>query len=214
MVLFFWNDRNPLKRNLMWAQWVRKMGNVFLRGGLVLVLHGCGAPPPMTQGAAYLTQDPLEIAVQTVHVHDDSSPVPNNDTIIRSVSLPHMVRQWAQDAWLPKGHKGRLNITIQAADVQEKFLPVDMSVARLWKYQMPEQYSGTLTVRLVYDNGFGRQASARIQVHADKPLSEQYTVAERRIALVGLYEDMLNRVHVQAAQWVRSLSADGSSGGR
>lgn len=180
---------------------VRKISPLFflVAGGAIAAgaLTSCAPSMPKTKGLSYLSVGALNIPVSHIEVH--VTPGTCEGVGITSVSLIDMTKQWANEHLLAAGGRNRLKLIIEQALVQEESLPVDSSPVGWFKVENTDRYPGKLSVRVELVTPMGQLlGQVRITVSSEKYVPENYTIPERRALLISLYEDLINRLTLEA----------------
>lgn len=164
---------------------------------LFLGLQGCVSSDPEVRGVDYLKNPPVEISVRCVQVK--IRPSVDNDPGIGLVSLVDMTKQWAKEHWVAVGGSPVLKITLCQAKVQEESVKANSNSVAWLTMEHKEKYSGQLTVLFeLFSRQGQRVESLSITVSGEKYVPENYSITQRRVLLLSLYEDLLNRLTREA----------------
>lgn len=164
----------------------------------ILCLNGCGPITPETKGFSYLTKPPLSLPVKIIKLNIAA----NMDSFpeIGTITFSQLLSQWANEHFSTNGRNGCLRMTVREATVQEVSLKPKSGIAGIFKIENTEKFCGRVSVCFDVADGPADPFVAQVvvTVTGEKYAPENFRVKDRRALLLLLYEELIDRLTVEA----------------
>lgn len=173
----------------------------------LVFLQGCTPRPPEAKGAFYLKKAPVSIPVSRIDVNIQTSMIGDKLASTDQISLIDMTQQWAREFFIPIGGAHKMIVKIEQAELTRAPLQRNPSLTSWVDIQNTETYTARLQICFeTTGTPYGMtKKSVRVNMAAEKAIPETYTLAERKVLILSLYEELLNRLTQESGRLLAKI---------